>query len=182
MQTVEAFITDLWHRGVQIELEGDGVSVYPRSRLTDTDRQAIRALKGELLVLLKDPYERDRVIARYCEAHRIDLSTFLDERPDLIRGDCGEGTAPSTTPTQESAARTPAHSIVAICQRHGVALRIDPETGGLVVGRAAAGGAAPTQPWPSLLLAIEAHLNTVIALVKAGWALSQPYVNGEYVH
>jgi hypothetical protein len=173
MQTAEVLITDLWRRGVQIESKGDRLSVRPLSRLSESDTHAIRALKGELLALLNDPYARARAVARHCEANGVDLSTFLSEHPDLIRDEVS---------AQERRARTPAESIVAACRKNGVALRIDPETGDLVVGRAGAGGDAPTQPWPSLLLAIEAHLDAVITLVKAGWTLSQPFVNGQYVH
>jgi hypothetical protein len=73
----------------------------------------------------------------------------------------------------------PAHSIVATCQRAGVALRIDKATGALVVGKAGAKPDAPTQPWPSLLIAIEAHLEAVAALVEGGWNLRADFPQGE---
>lgn len=69
----------------------------------------------------------------------------------------------------------PAHSTVATCQRHAVALRIDPATRDLVVGKAGAKAEEPTQPWPSLLIAIEAHLEAVATLVEAGWTLKTEF-------
>jgi len=65
---------------------------------------------------------------------------------------------------------TPAHSILATCQARGVALRLD-ERGDLVVGRAGAKADEPTQPWPALLAAMEAHLEAVAQLVETGWTL-----------
>lgn len=62
-------------------------------------------------------------------------------------------------------------SILGTCRRYGVALRIGPD-GTLVVGKASARADEPTQPWPALLAAIEAHLEEVAALVEAGWKLS----------
>ncbi|MGC1969235.1 MAG: hypothetical protein WA673_22435, partial [Candidatus Acidiferrales bacterium] len=59
---------------------------------------------------------------------------------------------------------------------------IDRKTGDLVVGRAGAQADEPTQPWPPLLVAIEAHLEAVAALVKAGWTVSHPLVTTQYVH
>ncbi len=65
---------------------------------------------------------------------------------------------------------TPAESIIKTCRAHGVALRID-EGGDLVVGKAGAKADEPTQPWPSLLVEIEANLEPVARLVEAGWHL-----------
>ena len=69
----------------------------------------------------------------------------------------------------------PVHSIVATCQRHGVALRIDAATGDLLVGKSGARAGEPTQPWPSLLIAIEGHLEAVAALVASGWSLQAEF-------
>jgi hypothetical protein len=53
-----------------------------------------------------------------------------------------------------------------------VALRIDPDNGDLVVGKAGATAKEPTtQPWPGLLAEIEAHLEAVARLVEAEWML-----------
>jgi hypothetical protein len=68
------------------------------------------------------------------------------------------------------ASLTPVQSIIEICRRHGVALRID-EDGDLVVGKAGAKADKPTQPWRSLLVEIEANLEPVARLVEAGWHL-----------
>jgi hypothetical protein len=66
--------------------------------------------------------------------------------------------------------RKTAQSIIATCREHGVALRID-KNGDLVVGLAGAKANEPTQPWPSLLIELEAHLEEVARLVEAGWTL-----------
>ena len=66
---------------------------------------------------------------------------------------------------------SPAYSIIQTCQNYGVLLRIDPATGDLVVGKAGATADEPTQQWPSLIKALEAHLDDVTALVNAGWTL-----------
>ncbi len=66
--------------------------------------------------------------------------------------------------------RGEACSILETCRRYGVALRID-EHGDLVVGRAGAKADQPSQPWPSLLVEIEANLEPVARLVEAGWHL-----------
>ena len=72
----------------------------------------------------------------------------------------------------------PAHSIIGTCRRYGVALRIDPD-GTLIVGKTGAKADEPTQPWPSLLIAIEAHLEAVSALVEGGWNLRADFPQGE---
>jgi|GEM_PF-5626289 len=71
----------------------------------------------------------------------------------------------------------PARNIIAVCQRYGVALRID-DHGDLVVGKAGAKADEPTQPWPTLLIAINAHLEAVAVLVQAGWHLRATFPNG----
>jgi hypothetical protein len=43
---------DLERRGVHLELDGADILVGPRDRITDDDRQQIRALKPFLLVLV----------------------------------------------------------------------------------------------------------------------------------
>jgi len=47
-----------------------------------------------------------------------------------------------------------------------------------VVGKAGAKADEPTQ-WPSLLVAIEAHLEAVAALVEGGWTLRADFPQGE---
>jgi hypothetical protein len=64
---------------------------------------------------------------------------------------------------------TPAESIIATCRRHGIALSLEPN-GALRVGTDGGNGDEPA-PWPSLIIAIEAHMEPVAALVAAGWHL-----------
>jgi hypothetical protein len=66
---------------------------------------------------------------------------------------------------------SPAYSIIRTCRRYGVLLQIDPMTGELTVGREGAKADDPTQPWPTLIMALEAHLDDVAALLLAGWTL-----------
>ena len=66
---------------------------------------------------------------------------------------------------------SPAYSIIQTCQRYGVLLRIDEETAELVVGKDGASADESTQPWPGLTMALEAHVEDVAALVRAGWTL-----------
>jgi hypothetical protein len=61
-------------------------------------------------------------------------------------------------------------------------LRIDPKSGDLIVGKAGAKADEPTQPWPSLLIAVETHLDAVVALVESGWTISHSFSSGDYVH
>jgi hypothetical protein len=63
----------------------------------------------------------------------------------------------------------PAYSILETCRRHGVALTLD-QDGSLRIGNADGSGQEPSL-WPSLLMAMEAHLEAVTALVGAGWHL-----------
>ena len=73
-------------------------------------------------------------------------------------------------------AGAPAYSIVETCQHYRVALRID-DAGDLVVGKAGARADAPTQPWRSLELALEAHVDEVAELIEAGWTLNAAFPN-----
>lgn len=68
-----------------------------------------------------------------------------------------------------------AYSILTTCQHAGVALRIDPEKGDLVVGRAGAKADEPTQPWVDLVRELEAHVEAVATLVEAGWTLTAEF-------
>ena len=73
---------------------------------------------------------------------------------------------------------TPAYSLVAVCRRYGVALRIYHD-GTLVVGKAGAKAEEPTQPWSTLIRAIEAHLDAVAELVASGWSLRAEFPQTE---
>ena len=50
-------------------------------------------------------------------------------------------------------------------------MRLDSPAGDLVIGKAGAKADEPTPPWPSLIMALEAHLESVVVLVRAGWTL-----------
>ena len=63
-----------------------------------------------------------------------------------------------------------AHSILTTCQRHGVALHIDPD-GALVIGKAGAKADDATQPWRTLIMAIEAHTDAVARLWQGAKSL-----------
>ena len=56
------------------------------------------------------------------------------------------------------------------CRLRNISLRLD-DKGALIIGRSDLLGAEPPL-WPSLLIAIEAHLEAVTALVAAGWCLN----------
>jgi hypothetical protein len=73
-----------------------------------------------------------------------------------------EAPGPASDPRRSHRAPTPAESIIGTCRKHGVGLAIDGDD--LVVG------GSGTQPWPSLLMAIEAHRVAVAALVAQGEA------------
>ncbi|MGD0950043.1 MAG: hypothetical protein ABSA52_21780 [Candidatus Binatia bacterium] len=51
--TAQTLLEALTARGVQLILDGSGIVAKPASRLTDADRQAIRACKAELRRLLE---------------------------------------------------------------------------------------------------------------------------------
>jgi hypothetical protein len=77
--------------------------------------------------------------------------------------------APNSLDDREDPRTTPAASIVETCRCHGIALRLD-ESGRLVVGNADGSGTEPAL-WSTLLVAIEAHLPAITALVAAGFNL-----------
>lgn len=201
----QELISNLTARGITLTPNGDSLIVRPRERLTDADREAIRQSKPALLAHLRAGMElrRERAIASdsrhpLIEADReqaeIDRIARLDaERCEADRqakrGYDFDPSAPSHAEREEAEIdrlakadgwlyrlpTIPAYAIVAACQRYGVALRIDKATGDLVVGRTGAKAEEPTQPWPSLLIAIEAHLQAVAALVASGWSLQAEF-------
>ena len=140
-------LSDFRSRGIALIPNGENLTVEPASRLTNEDRAAIRAAKSELLIVLRTEHE-------HAEIDRLARSN--DWRPPPEPGH-------------------PAYSILETCQRYGVALRIDPATGDLVVGKAGARAEEPTQPWPSLLHALETHLEAVARLVESGWTLTAEF-------
>jgi len=163
MLNAAELLAALKRRGLLVNpKDGGKIIVQPADRLTDADRKAIRALKPDLLRLLSDPDESAAIITRRCEASGADLATPLDDHaPGLLN--------------ESERQLTPAESIVATCQRHSVALRIHEATGDLIVGKAGARTDEPSQPWPSLICAIEAHLESVASLVRSGWTLKAEF-------
>jgi hypothetical protein len=149
---MESLVRDLEARGASLALEGDGLAIEaPRGVLGPEVIEPLRRHKPELLTFL---------VARHCECTGEDVAGYLDRNPSrraLLERPALQGW-------------TPAHSVVATCQRYGVALRIDRD-GILVVGKAGAKADEATQPWSSLLAAIEAHADAVARLVEAGWHL-----------
>ena len=58
--TAENVLQDLSLRGIELIPDGDALLVWPASRITDSDRAAIRATKSELLKLLATSGHHDR--------------------------------------------------------------------------------------------------------------------------
>jgi hypothetical protein len=104
----------------------------------------------------------DKVVAR-------PASGLTEQDRSAIRAHKAELLAALSTPHL-----TTAQSLLCTCHRYGVALRID-EDGNLVVGRAIARAEENSQPWPSLIIALEANLEEVARLVAAGWQLSADF-------
>jgi hypothetical protein len=92
---VQALLEDLTSRGVQLTPDGDGLVVRPASKLTDSDRQAIRTHKPELLAVLNPPREGRRLDSADCgalirEAFEVleyvdGALALLETDPDLCR-------------------------------------------------------------------------------------------------
>ena len=102
-------------------------------------------------------------------AHKADLIAHIraaEEKAEIDRSARADGWRPLPEPGH------PAYSIVATCQGYGVALGIDTVSGDLVVGKPGAKWSEPSQPWRSLVIAIEAHVEAVADLVEAGWTLN----------
>jgi hypothetical protein len=57
---IEDLISSFARRGIRLIPDGDGLAVEPASKLTDADRQKIRAKKAELIEFLRRPPERNR--------------------------------------------------------------------------------------------------------------------------
>jgi hypothetical protein len=104
-----------------------------------------------------DPDERSRTLAGQAEAKGRDLADHITEH------------APNLLDEPEIRSITPAENAIVTCRRHGIALRLDAD-GTLVIGKADGGGKEPA-PWPSLVMAIEAHAEAIAGLVAAGWRL-----------
>jgi len=147
MNAVSEIVAELRARGVRIECrKHGGIRLAPASSIDSSLLDRIHAHKSALLAHLHGQQE----------------DTDIDR---LARCDGWERLPP---------AGTPAYSIVETCQHYGVALRID-DAGDLVVGKAGAKAEAPTQPWRSLVMALEAHVDEVAELIGAGWTLNAAF-------
>jgi hypothetical protein len=180
----QSLIAELATRGIRLIPNPPKLIAVPAAKLTDKDCEVIRRHKAGLLALLvvrQEQAETDRIARLDAERREVDRQAK--------RGYDFDPSAPSHIEREEAEIGRlasidgwrlpPAHSIVATCQHHGVALRIDQTTGDLVVGKVGAKADDPTQPWPSLLAAIETHLEAVAALVEGGWNLRADFPQGE---
>ena len=182
--TVQVLIDDLSQRGIRLIPEPPKLIVEPASKLTDADRALIRQHKDELLKQLiarvaqcdAERHNADRLAGR---GYDVDCSSpghaaYLARTGQRCACQISEGQQESEVDRLALAdgwlPPSPAHAVIEVCQRYGVALSIDTD-GTLVVGKAGAKADEAMQPWPSLLTAIEAHLEAVAALVAAGWYL-----------
>ena len=175
----ETLIRDFRRRGIRLIPNPPKLSVEPASRLTNDDRQAIRQHIAAILPRLAAAHSEQAEIERISrldaerrEADRVtrrgyDFDPTAASHKDYLK-------APPTLAIKGAPHWTPAHNLLARCQRHGVALRIDLD-GTLVVGKAGAKAEEPTQPWPTLIRAIEAHLEAVAELVASGWSLQADF-------
>ena len=158
-------LAELGARNVRPLLVGDKLKLRgPADRITPELVERVRACKTELLGLLAADRQRPGIA-------RIDLLNAERREADrqARRGYDFDATAPSHADYVPKLGR-PAYGVVIACERYGVALRVD-ANGDLVVGKAGAKAGEPTQPWASLLVCIQAHLEAVARLVEAGWTL-----------
>lgn len=173
MNAAVEIVTELRALGIRAESRGNGgVRLVPARVIDPRLRERIIAHKKEVIARLRAEQEQ----AETARIARLDAERREADRL-AKRGYDFDENAPSHA---EYLARTndpladlghPAYSIITTCRRYGVALRIDPETGDLVVGRTGAKADEPSQPWPSLIQAVEGHLEAVARLVEAGWSL-----------
>jgi hypothetical protein len=101
-------------------------------------------------------------------AHKAEILNYLKAPPE-------SGPDPVSDIRRPLNLDSPAYSLVDTCQRCGIFLGIDPETGDLVVGKEDARVDEPCQPWPSLIIALEAHYGAVSDLVRRGWTLKAKF-------
>ena len=189
----QGLIANLAARGITLTPNGDSLIVQPRERLTDADRDAIRQHKAGLLALLCEQAETNRIARLDAERREVDrlagrgfdFDCSAPSHADFLNR-TGHSCACRLSPEEQAEreldrlacadgwiAPSPAHALVETCRRYRVALRIDATTGDLMVGKV--GANELTQPWPSLLIAIEAHLEAVAALVASGWSLQAEF-------
>ncbi len=114
----------------------------------------------------------DPLLLEKVRQHKAELLAHIRSEQKPTETDClAHGDGPTPLPPTGH----PAYSILDTCQRAGVALRIDPENGDLVVGKAGAKADEPTQPWVDLVRELEAHVEAVARLVESGWTLKAEF-------
>jgi hypothetical protein len=166
--TAAFVLRELRQRGLNIRAVGSNLRLTPSNLATPDIIERVRYHKAELLAVLgpENAVQTGKAIPF------LSSSDACNERDRLAGHGCHytSGEAEKAASPYLPAKGHPAYSIIATCQQHGVALRID-EEGCLVVGKAGAESADASQPWPALIHAIEAQLDAVARLVEMGWTL-----------
>jgi hypothetical protein len=154
--------------GLNIRAVGANLRLTPSDLATPEIIERVRYYKAELLALLGS----GNAVREAEDDTSFVSGTACNERERrVVQGsDYSRGEAQKALSANLPAKGHPAYSIVATCQQHGIALRID-EEGYLVVGKAGAESTEISQPWSSLVQAIEAQLDAVARLVEMGWTL-----------
>jgi hypothetical protein len=151
MTGVSEILAELEGRGIRFEFRPHGgVRLVPARLIDQPLPDSIRAHKTELLARLHAGQKKEEL-----------------DRP--ARADGSKPLPPTGAP---------AYSIITTCQHHGVALSLD-EAGDLMIGRADGRTDELIHQWPSLFMAIEAHLEDVASLVKVGWTLKAAFPKAE---
>jgi hypothetical protein len=174
MSQTAQIVAQLEAVGIRVAAVGDRLSLAPKSRVTPAIIDLARKHKPDLLAYLTSARRTPEIVDCVKSGAEVEWIVGLDaERHEADRqakrGYDFDPTAPSH-PDYSPDPGHPAYAILATCHTYGVALRID-ANGDLVVGKAGAKVEEPSQPWPSLLRAIEAHLEAVARLVEGGWTL-----------
>jgi hypothetical protein len=199
-----SFLADLAGRGIELSLDGADLIAEPGRRLSDADRATIRAFKADLVARLRarpaETAARERTLANHPEASpdrpapAIDSDNPAHDGPPPSTVESPPASAREARPVAKPAAArkagggvaakpsssahcglpTPAESLIGTCAKHGIILSVD--EGGLWVGD------TDHQPWPSLIMAIEAHRDAVAALVAAGWHLRADFPADFYIY
>jgi hypothetical protein len=168
--TRSTLLAELQNRGVEPVVRDGRLKLRgPADRITSELVERARQHRAELLahVHLARDAEISRIARLDAERREVDRPAGRSYDVDCIHPDHAEFLARTG---RHCICQTPSYSIVATCKRYGVALRIDPD-GTLVVGKAGAKADEATQPWSSLLTAVEAHADAMARLVEAGWHL-----------
>jgi hypothetical protein len=132
--------------------------ILERARLAGIKLTANRGL-----ILARPKGATPPELAEAIRQHKPELLTHLhaeQEEREIDRQAAADGWKPLPP------AGAAAYSIVETCRHRGIALGLE-DDGSLRIGKADGSGQEPAL-WPSLIDAIEAHLEAVTALVAAG--------------